>query len=329
MAERTVVGLSGLGSIARQHLTAFTSLPGVEVVGFDPTAALRDAVVEAGATRAVATFEELLDASLDALVIAAPDFAHLEQLRLASARGIATLVEKPLGDALAAVREALPAIEASGTPALVGYVLRYRRDLTRARELVLDDAIGRPVSFQVMLGAYGTITAAASRFATPEPDRLYRDYSHEWDYLRWIFGPVAEVLTVARTIEDVPHVERPNAVDAMLLMEADVAGAVHLDYVERRGTRTLHVLGTGGTLQLDVGRGEVILRRKGAEHDERFDLAEAPAVPLRRQAEHLLALAAGTESPRVTLQDGLAAMSVTDALIRSAAGRTWEPVSRF
>lgn len=324
--ERKTIGLSGLGSIARQHLAAFTSIHGVEVIGFDPTAELREAAVRAGAVRAVSTFDDLLASSPDALVIAAPDFAHLEQLESALRQGVPTLVEKPLGDTFVAARTALPALEATGTSALVGYVLRHRRDLGRARDLLLDGAIGRPVSFQVMLGAYGTITAAASRFAVPEQNRLYRDYSHEWDYLRWIFGPIVQVMGVARTIEGLPHVESPNALDALLLTEGDVAGAVHIDYVEPRGTRTLHVVGTGGTLHLDVGRGEVVLRRKDADHDARYDFGEAPAVPLRRQAEHLLALVDGADQPRVTLRDGLAAMAVTDALIRSAAGRTWEAV---
>src|SRR5690606_9077496 len=131
----------------------------------------------------------------------------------------------------------VPAIEATGTAAMVGYVLRHRLAVGTVKRLVAERAIGTPTSFQVMLGAYGTITAAASRFSTPEPNRLYRDYSHEWDYLRWIFGPIREVLGVARTTTDVPHVESPNLIDGMMTMQDDIVGSFHIDYADQRGNR--------------------------------------------------------------------------------------------
>ncbi|MFB2596637.1 Gfo/Idh/MocA family protein [Herbiconiux sp. P17] len=321
------VAISGLGSIARQHVAAFAALGGVEIVAFDPSTPLREEALAGGrVSRAVADFDELLDLEPTALVVAAPDFAHLDQLSRATARGIPVLVEKPLAVDFAAAASVIDEIEGRGVPVLVGYVLRHRRVVETVRRLVLESAIGVPGSFQVMLGAYGTITAAASRFATPEPNRVYRDYSHEWDYLRWIFGPIREVTAVARTLDAMPHVESPNLVDGLLVLESGVSGAVHVDYVEPRGTRTLHIVGSEGALFADIGRGTIALRRGGEVFDRAFDLAEPASVPLGRQAAHLLAVASGAEQPRVGLRDGLAALAVTDALIRSAADRSWVAV---
>jgi D-apiose dehydrogenase len=321
------IGVSGLGSIGRQHADAFRSIPDVRVVAFEPAPALRESALAEGRADVVhATFPALLAERPDAIVIAAPDPAHLAQLGDATAAGIPVLVEKPLATDAASAAAALPGLEATGTPVVVGYVLRHRRAVQRSRALVADGAIGEPVSFQILLGAYGTITAAANRFATPEPDRLYRDYSHEWDYLRWILGPVREVLAVARTTPAVPHVESPNLVDALLVLESGVVGAVHLDYVEPAGTRLLTIVGTEGILMTDVARGRVTVRRAGAD-DAVEDLAEPPSAPLTRQAAHLLAVADGREAPVAGLRDGLAALEVAAALIRSAPGRTWEKVS--
>jgi predicted dehydrogenase len=326
--SRRTVAVSGLGSIASQHIAAFASLGGVDVIAFDPSDRLRESALSSGSiVRACRDFDELLDLGPHALVIAAPDFAHIDQLVRSTARGIPTLVEKPLADSHAAALAALPTVEATGVPTLVGYVLRYRRAVEMTRVLVADGTIGTPVSFQVMLGAYGTITAAASRFATAEPDRLYRDYSHEWDYLRWIFGPLREVLAVARTSTAVEHVETPNVVDGLIVMEADVAGSFHIDYVEPRGTRTLHIVGTRGTIFADIGRGTIEVRASGDEHSRLLSLAEPPSVPLARQAAHLLAVAAGEDQPRVGLRDGLAALATTDALIRSATTRSFTSVT--
>lgn len=327
-ARRRRVAVSGLGSIARQHVAALASLGGVDIAVFDPSPLLREEAQAGGAVARVHdSFEALLDDRPDALIVAGPDAVHLPQLRAAVERRIPTLVEKPLADSLPAARELVPAVEATGVPVLVGYVLRYRLAVGTVKRLVDDGAIGTPVSFQVMLGAYGTITAASSRFLTPEPNRLYRDYSHEWDYLRWIFGPLREVLAVSRTFTGVPHVEEPNLVDGLLALHRDIVGSFHIDYVEPRGTRTLHVVGSGGTLQADFREGTVALRMAGEEVERSIRQVESAADALARQARHLLAVAAGDEEPRVTLADGLAALETTDALVRSAGTRGWVEVA--
>lgn len=320
------VAVSGLGSIGRQHVDVLLARPGVRVVAFDPDPELRERANDRGVERTVDDFGALLDLRPDALVIAAPDRFHLPQLEAATGRGIPTLVEKPLAPGAAEAAAAAERIRATGTPVLVGYVLRHRPVVRAVRAALDDGLVGTPTSFQVMLGAYTTITAAVSRFATPEPDRLYRDYSHEWDYLRWFFGPVARCLAVARTVTGVPHVEEPNVVDGLLVHAAGVTGAFHLDYVEPRGTRTIHVLGTGGSLLADVGRGTLTLRRAGDDFDRRQSFTEPPAAALGRQLDHLLEVAAGTATPVVGLDDGLAALAVSDALRQSAATGDWTTV---
>ncbi|PZF86694.1 Gfo/Idh/MocA family protein [Jiangella anatolica] len=322
----TRVAVSGLGSIGRQHLDVLVGRPGVRVVAFDPDPELRERANERGVERTVDDFGALLDLRPDALVIAAPDQFHLPQLEAAAGRGIPTLVEKPLAPSTADAADAAGRIRATGTPVLVGYVLRHRPVVRAVRSALADGLVGEPTSFQVMLGAYGTITAAVSRFATPEPDRLYRDYSHEWDYLRWFFGPVTRCLAVARTVRGVPHVEEPNVVDGLLTHVGGVTGAFHLDYVEPRGTRTIHVVGTGGSLLADVGRGTLTLRRAGEDADRLQSFAEPPAAALGRQLDHLLEVAAGAAAPLVGLDDGLAALAVADALRASAASGDWTAV---
>lgn len=322
----TRVAVSGLGSIGRQHVEVLAGRPGVEVVAFDPDPDLRARATERGVEQTVADFGALLDLRPDTLVIAAPDQFHLPQLEAAAGRGIPTLVEKPLAPSTAEAAAVAGRIRATGTPVLVGYVLRHRPVVQAVRSALHDGRIGVPTSFQVMLGAYATITAAVSRFATPEPDRLYRDYSHEWDYLRWFFGPVARCLAVARTVHDVPHVEEPNVLDGLLVHATGATGAFHLDYVEPRGVRTIHILGSGGSLLADLGRGTLTLRRAGDDFDRQQTYLEPPAAALRRQIDHLLEVSAGTATPVADLDDGLAALAVSDALRQSVATDDWVAV---
>lgn len=309
------VAISGLGSIGQQHARAFAALGDVKVIAFDPDPGRR-AEATAQGWDVVDTFEALLNTDAAALVVATPDFAHIEQAKAGIHAGKTVLLEKPVSDRLSTAIEAREDLPVDRS--LVGYVLRHRRATQRVKELLDEQAIGEPVSFQVMLGAYGTLVVAKSRFATAEKNRLYRDYSHEWDYLRWFFGPIAEVIATARVVEGLPHVEQPNSVDALILMASGLTGSVHIDYVG--DNRTITILGSRGVIFADLSRGTVVLRQNGSDGIRRFDYPEVAGEALRRQAAHLLAVSNGAR-PIVTFDDGLAALATAEALIESAKER--------
>lgn len=324
--DRLLVGVSGLGSIGRQHVRAFASIGCDRIVAFDPDPGFRhDATGERGVIATVGDFGDLLEAKPDVLVVAAPDAVHVDQLDAATRAGIPTLVEKPIAASLSEA-DRLVRIERRGVPVLVGYVLRHRRIMRTVRNELAAGSIGTPTSFQIMLGSYGTVLAARSRFREPEPNRLYRDYSHEWDYIRWFFGDIQQVCAVARVTDDVPHVEQPNLVDGLVRCASGLVGAFHLDYAEPVGTRTLHVIGTRGTLFVDVARGCGTIRTPDHEAGRDIGAPEAPSEALARQAAHLLDVARGDCAPAAGIADGLAALAVADAAIGAAERGGWVPV---
>ncbi|GAB3609311.1 Gfo/Idh/MocA family oxidoreductase [Humibacter ginsengiterrae] len=317
------LGLSGLGFIGRQHLEAALHIPDLHVVAYDPVPELRRHAVDSAPDRVVAVdrFDDLVAAAPHAAVVATPDEHHLNQLLQTVEAGIPTLVEKPLSTSVAAADAALPRLTASATPILVGYVLRYRPVLQRVRELLGDGVIGTPTGFQVMLGAYETLTRATNRFDTAAPDRLYRDYSHEWDYLRWVFGPIRSVFAYSRTERIVERVQEPNVVDGLLRTDG-VVGAFHIDYLEDPSSRTLSVIGAAGRIVADLSAaGTVALLSRDTDTIEHHPLASAAA--LAAQMHHLLDVADGRAEPLVGLVDGIAAIAVADAAIASAATGRW------
>ena len=322
------VGVSGIGSIGLRHARLLVEL-GVEVVLHDarPQGLELPPELEASA-HWVTSFDDLLESVVDGVVVATPDHVHVGQVSAACARGVPVLVEKPVADTLAAARSLETVAETGVAPILVGYVLRYVSVLRRARELVAVGAIGPVASVAATLGAYETLELARNRFDGDRRFRILVDYSHEWDYLRWIVGPIERVAAVAHLAEGRPLQQDPNVVDGVLAFEGGASGTFHIDYVRSPGKRSFTLIGTKGTLAVDVGRGELELRVYGEDAPVVEQLAEPRDASFVRQLQHFLAVMRGDERPDVTLQDGLRALAVAEAIEASCTSGVWVDVDR-
>jgi predicted dehydrogenase len=320
----TSVGVCGIGSIGTRHVQVLSAIEGVTVTAYDAVAGPGQIEQRAGtAVATAASYEELLDRSPDGVVIASPDPAHLGQLVQARERDIPVLLEKPVAPSAAAAEELLLATTADFSRVLVGYVLRYHGCMNRAARLLRDGVIGTVVSFHADLGAYDTLPLAVNRFADAAPGTLYVDYSHEWDYIGWLFGDVAGGFAVETQSGELPHTQNPNVVNAVLRTTAGVTGTAHLDYVRQPARRAFTVVGDRGELAVNVRAGQLTIARRGTELVEEIQLPEPRDQPYRAQAEHFLDVSAGKAEPLVSMADGLAALRVADALRLSARYQRW------
>jgi predicted dehydrogenase len=316
----TRIGISGVGSIGARHARVLAGIDGVEVVVFDPRIADPDLGVP---ITVVGSFDTLLDSSLDGLVIATPDAHHADQAVAACERRLPVLLEKPIADTLESGWRIANAAGSTGTPVLVGYVLHYVTCMQRASALLTAGAIGRPVSFALMLGAYETLVVARSRFETDTFGTLFVDYSHEWDYLRWLVGPVAGGYAIARTAGDLPLTQQPNVVDAVLRLADGTTGTAHLDYVQDPGARRFVIVGDRGTLHVDAQAGTVRITSSDPARELDETLTEVRDNSFRAQGAHFVDVIRGGATPAVTVDDGLAALVVADALRRSVLEARW------
>jgi predicted dehydrogenase len=325
----TLIGIAGLGSIGSRHARVFSGFNSVRLVGFDPDRDVGEIRAALGHRASVApSFQALLEMDLDGLVIASPDPSHRTQAVAACEAGIPLLIEKPLAgnpeDALAISQVVIE----TGARVLVGYVLRFFRCMRLVATLLNEGRIGEILSFQVMLGSYETLVAARQRFMFADEGILFFDYSHEWDYLRWLIGPITGAFARARTAGQLAHRQVPNVVDAVLEISGRVTGTVHLDYVQNPGTRRLTLVGDGGTLSCDVPRGAVYWTSRDASRPQEQLFSGDRDEAFRAQASHFLEVITGTAAPAVTVEDALAAVLVAESLLRSSEGGRWETVRR-
>ena len=126
--EKSATASSGCGSTGREHIENIKMLDGTEVTAIaDPDSNSRIAALELlpGQSRAFESYVELLAADVcDALVIATPNFTHINVLRDSLQTDTHILIEKPL---CTRVEDCLELVQrANGRKAIVWVAQEYR-----------------------------------------------------------------------------------------------------------------------------------------------------------------------------------------------------------
>jgi predicted dehydrogenase len=141
------VGVIGVGWAGRQHIAAYDTLPGVEVVAI---AGLEEAIrselaAQYGVGRHVDRWEDLLAVDgLDALSIAVPTFLHAAIAVAAFERGVHVLCEKPIARTGAEASTMVDAAREAGRVLDVAFNHRQRGDIQRLKNEIDAGRLGHP-----------------------------------------------------------------------------------------------------------------------------------------------------------------------------------------
>lgn len=321
------LGVCGVGSIGLRHARLLSQRNNVELFLCDTTSDHLDiAALIPNISMLTQSFDELLEAGLDGLIIATPDQFHVPQAEVACRNGIAILIEKPIAET-ASQGERLRQCEIeTGSRILVGYPLRYNSIFLKGKEIVDGGLIGNPVSFHVMLGAYNTLVAARNRFKAADRNKLFVDYSHEWDYINWFLGSVRSVAGVSHQSGGLERTQNPNVIDGVLELESGLSGTAHLDYVQAPGNRAFTIIGDKGTLIIDAVKGLASVQIYSEGFDRIYRFVESFDLMMQRQHEHFIDVINGISEPKVTVADGVSALCVADAMLAACERQVWVEV---
>jgi predicted dehydrogenase len=115
-----------------------------------------------------------------------------------------------------------------------------------------------------------------------------------------------------------------DTADVLLQFSQGFTANVHLDYLQRPGQHDLWITGTMGSIHWDNASG--IARLFDAETKQWYEALPPPDFERNHlflaEMAHFLRVVRGEEAPACTLEDGLAALTITDAVHRSASGGT-------
>jgi len=186
------VGLVGTGRIGAFHARGLSESPWVDrltVTDVDTDRAL--SVAASVGARCVDTPEELVEAGIEAIVIAAATPAHARLLHLAADAGLPAFCEKPIALDLAATDEVIAHVEQARSLVQVGFQRRFDAGYRAAYEAVRSGVLGDVYVIRL-----------ATHDPSPPPEQyvaasggIWRDLAiHDFDVAAWVLGrPVVEV----------------------------------------------------------------------------------------------------------------------------------------
>ncbi len=138
---------------------------------------------EGRAPRIYRHHEEILaDKEVDALIIATPDHAHAQILKLAADAGKDAYCEKPMSNVLSEANEALDAVRKSGVIVQIGTQRRANPRYRKATGMIADGLIGDAVKVDLHWSFYSPY-----RWARKEKDILMARES-DLDWGTWHMG---------------------------------------------------------------------------------------------------------------------------------------------
>jgi predicted dehydrogenase len=318
----------GSGSVGRRHARNLAAL-GCRISCMDPRQDRREELAgETPVAGAHASMGEALNrAPVDGVVIGSPTAFHVEQSMAALEAGLPVLLEKPVAIGLSEAEALGRTVAKSANGAerlLMGYTWRWWPPLARVRQLLADGAIGRLLHVHFHMSAH---------LADWHPWERYQDFfmasralgggalldeSHWIDLMLWLVGRPNWVIGEVGRISGL-EIETDDNVDILAGFANGLRVSLHLDLYGRPHEKSIRFTGSEGTLlwsddpnRIAIGRGSAKEWHEESFANERNDMFVAVA-------KEFLDVISGAPPRTCTIEDGVEAMRVIEAVRRSSA----------
>lgn len=321
-------GLLGAGRIGKVHAKAISADPNAELVAVaDAMAAAAKAISDQYGcdVRTIEAIEAAGD--IDAVVICTPTDTHADLIERFARAGKAIFCEKPIDLSLDRVKACLKVVRDTKATLMVGFNRRFDPHFAAARGEIDKGTIGKVEMV--------TIT---SRDPGPPPldyiarsGGIFRDMTiHDLDMARFLLGEEVATVTATASVLVDPAIGKAGDFDSVNVILTTATGKQCIITNSRRATygydQRIEVLGEKGVVSAENQRPVSIEVATGAGfirpplHDffmTRYTEAYAAEIAA------FIAAASGKGKASPSGEDGLAALLLADAAVKSAAeGRT-------
>ena len=317
--------IAGLGSIGRRHLKNLLALDQRDILLYRSNkSTLSD--LHSYNFPVETNLEAVLDTKPDAVIISNPTALHLEVAIPAAVAGCNIFMEKPLSNSMERIDLLKRALQTGKGKFFTAFQYRFHPGLKAAVELLQEGTIGRPLSVNAHWGEYLPDWHPWEDYRVGYSARsdlgggVLLTLCHPIDYLRWMLGEISSVWAFTGRLGDL-DLDVEDTAEIGLRFTNGVLGSVHLDFNQRPTSHTIKIVGTEGTLHWNNFDGTVQLYRQNKKQWEKFP----PPAGFERnhlflaEMSHFLSLIQGESAPVCTLEDGVRALEVTLAALRSGS----------
>jgi predicted dehydrogenase len=244
----------------------------------------------------------------------------------AAEHGCHLFIEKPISHTLEGCEKLSGLVEQREIVATVGYNLRFHPALQTVREIILEGKIGKILNVRAWVGHYlpdwhpGEDHRTSYMASVELGGGVILTLSHELDYLFWLFGEVGQVTAVSARSESL-QMSTESLAEITLEFDNGILGQVHLDCLRRTPARGCEIVGTDGTIQVDLLKSKIYIYLPGESEPTTIErpLRDSNAMYLDEVTDFLECV--GTKrTPRVSLREGIAVLKI--ALAAHRAGQT-------
>lgn len=339
------VGIIGSGFMGAVHTRAAVD-SGATVVAIASSSRDRAeaAATRFGIPRALEVDDLLADPAIDVVHVCTPNATHAPITRTAITAGKHVICEKPLGVTAAEAGELERFAAEAGVVATVPFVYRFHPMVREARARI---ASGDPGPLTTISGSYlqdWLLDAPADVWRrSPDaagPSRTFADIgSHLGDLVEFVTGD-----RIARLVARIGGPDADHFATVLIELSSGALGTFLVSQVApgRKNALVVEIAGTAESVRFEQERPDELWvgRRRGTELVARdpgtnvADSARLSAIPAGHPigypdafaafvADSYAAVRGDAPDGLPTFRDGVRAAQVTEAVLASAAGRTW------
>lgn len=302
------VAVIGVGFWGKNHVRVFNELSETELVAICDVNIERAKAI-AGQYDGVEAYSDsrklLKRKDIEAISICTWTTTHaVEAMRVLKA-GKHALVEKPLASTIKEARKIVDYAKQKDRHLMVGFIERFNPGVQRAKDILRKGEIGELVS-------------ATAKRVSKWPERIgdvgvVKDYAiHEIDIMRKIFEE--DPTTVYAMVGNLKHTKFADYAQVMLTFKREKTAFIEANWLTPYKIRNLTLTGSDAILSLDYLSQEITVETSEKTLKPRYEWKEPLKLELRHFAESILK----DEEPEVTGVDGLKALVIAEAAIKSS-----------
>jgi len=319
------IAILGAGRIGQTHARAIAATDGARLVAIaDPVADAAKAVADRYGCD-IRTIDEIAGSDdVEAVAICTPTDTHADLIERFSKLGKAVFCEKPIDLSLARVRDCLAVVEETGATLMVGFNRRFDPDFIALKAAIDDGRVGDVEMITIVSRDPGPPPAEYIRHS----GGIFRDMTiHDFDVARWLLGEEVESVMAQGSVLTDPEIGELGDYDSTNVILRTASGRQAIITNSRRATygydQRVEVLGSKGLVALrNTQEANIELASADGYRSPpllNFFMQRYATAYENEIAAFVASVASGAAVP-TTGHDGMMALALADAAVKSAAG---------